>query len=68
VASGSGAIDHLSLACAGYHGFRARFQALGLTWREFLVPGTTLWQLFVYDPSGMQIELTSRGIPDPGRP
>jgi hypothetical protein len=43
-------------------------QALGLTWREFLVPGTTLWQLFVYDPSGMQIELTSRGIPDPGHP
>jgi catechol 2,3-dioxygenase-like lactoylglutathione lyase family enzyme len=68
VASGSGAIDHLSLACAGYHGFRARFQALGLTWREFLVPGTTLWQLFVYDPSGVQIELTFDGAAESGAP
>jgi hypothetical protein len=22
------------------------------------VPGTSLWQLFVYDPSGVQLELT----------
>ena len=30
----------------------------GLPWREFIIPNTTLWQLFVYDPSGVQIELT----------
>ena len=29
--------------------------AHGLAYREFLVPGTTLWQLFVYDPSGVQL-------------
>ena len=42
VPSGSAAIDHLSLACVGYHAYRARFAAADLSWREFLVPGTTL--------------------------
>ena len=63
---GTAAIDHISLACSGFHAFRARFAALGLAWREFLVPGTTLWQLFVYDPSGVQFELTFEGSLEPG--
>lgn len=66
--SGSGAIDHVSLACSGYHAYVARFRAAGLDWREFLVPGTTLWQLFVYDPSGVQLELTFEGAVEPGAP
>ena len=66
VPAGSAAIDHVSLACAGYHAYRARFQAAGLDWREFLVPGTTLWQLFVYDPSGVQLELTFEGASEAG--
>lgn len=55
---GTGAIDHVSLTAVGYHAFINRFRDTGLPWREFLVPGTTLWQLFVYDPSGVQLELT----------
>ena len=27
-------------------------------YRENLVPATPLWQLFVYDPNGVQLELT----------
>lgn len=65
---GSGAIDHVSLACSGYHAYVARFRAAGLDWREFLVPGTTLWQLFVYDPSGVQLELTFEGAIESGVP
>jgi catechol 2,3-dioxygenase-like lactoylglutathione lyase family enzyme len=68
VAPGTGAIDHVSLACAGYHAYRARFAEAGLDWREFLVPGTTLWQLFVYDPSGVQLELTFEGACEAGAP
>jgi catechol 2,3-dioxygenase-like lactoylglutathione lyase family enzyme len=64
--SGSGAIDHLSLSVSGYHAFIARFRAAGLDWREFLVPGTSLWQLFVYDPSGVQLELTFEGRVESG--
>lgn len=65
---GTGAIDHVSLACSGYHAYRERFCAAGLDWREFLVPGTTLWQLFVHDPSGVQLELTFEGAVEPGAP
>jgi catechol 2,3-dioxygenase-like lactoylglutathione lyase family enzyme len=59
--SGTAAIDHISLSCSGYRQYIERFKAAGLDWREFLVPGTTLWQLFVYDPSGVQLELTFEG-------
>ena len=55
---GTATIDHVSLSAVGYKGFRAKFQEQGLPWREFVIPNTTLFQLFVYDPSGVQIELT----------
>lgn len=55
---GTGTIDHVSVTAVGRRGFRQRFTAAGLPWREFVIPGTTLTQLFVYDPSGVQIELT----------
>ena len=67
-ATGTAAIDHVSLTALGYHGFRERFKATGHDWREFLVPGTTLWQLFVYDPSGVQLELTFDGRAEEGPP
>jgi len=66
--SGTAAIDHVSIAAHGYHDFRAAFERHGLPYREFLVPGTTLWQLFVYDPSGVQLELTFDGASEGGRP
>lgn len=68
VESGTAAIDHVSLACTGYHAYIARFRSAGLDWREFLVPGTSLWQLFVYDPSGVQLELTFEGAAEAGPP
>jgi catechol 2,3-dioxygenase-like lactoylglutathione lyase family enzyme len=58
---GTGAIDHVSLSCSGFRSYVERFKKAGLDWREFEVPGTTLWQLFVYDPSGVQRELTFEG-------
>ena len=66
--SGTAAIDHVSISCSGFHEFRERFRRHGLDWREFLVPGTTLWQLFVYDPSGVQLELTFEGSAEAGPP
>lgn len=66
--SGTAAIDHLSLACSGFEAYRARFEQCGLAWREFLVPGTSLWQLFVYDPNGVQLELTFEGAAESGTP
>jgi catechol 2,3-dioxygenase-like lactoylglutathione lyase family enzyme len=66
--TGTAAIDHVSIAAHGFHAFRAAFERDGLPWREFLVPGTTLWQLFVYDPSGVQLELTFDGAAETGPP
>ena len=48
--AGTAAIDHVSLSCSGYRSYVSRFKVAGL--------GTSLWQLFVYDPSGVQLELT----------
>lgn len=64
--SGTAAIDHLSLTAVGYHDFIARFKKHDLPWREFEIPGTTYWQLFVYDPSGVQLELTFDGRAEAG--
>jgi catechol 2,3-dioxygenase-like lactoylglutathione lyase family enzyme len=66
VESGTAAIDHISLTAVGYAAFIERFRTAGLEWREFLVPGTTLYQLFVYDPSGVQLEITFDGRAEPG--
>jgi catechol 2,3-dioxygenase-like lactoylglutathione lyase family enzyme len=66
--TGTGAIDHVSLTAVGYHAFVERFRAAGLPWREFVVPGTSLWQLFVYDPSGLQLELTFEAAVEGGPP
>ena len=65
----TGAIDHISLTAVGFDDFRERFRRVGIPWREFVIPGTTYWQLFAYDPSGVQLELTfdsaAEGIPVP---
>jgi catechol 2,3-dioxygenase-like lactoylglutathione lyase family enzyme len=55
---GTAAIDHVSLTAIGHTGFRQRFAAADLPWREGAIPDTTLFQMFVYDPNGVQIELT----------
>jgi catechol 2,3-dioxygenase-like lactoylglutathione lyase family enzyme len=58
VQTGSGAVDHVSVVCQGYDEFRSRFETFALPYRENLVPATPLWQLFIYDPNGVQVELT----------
>lgn len=55
---GTGAIDHVSLFCRGFHDIVERLEAAGTVWKEFDVPNTSLWQVFVYDPSGVMLELT----------
>lgn len=57
-ATGTGVIDHVSLTACGYEEFRERFRRYGLRWRENILPDVGLWQLFVYDPSGVMLELT----------
>ena len=65
---GSAAIDHVSLTASGYNGFVARLEAHGIPFREFIGPGTPLWQLFAYDPRGVQLELTFDSRAEDGPP
>ena len=58
----------MSFSCSGYHTYRNRFIELGLPFKEFLVPNTSIWQLFIYDPSGVQLELTFEGKIEQGPP
>ena len=58
---GTAAIDHISISCTGLEAYRRRFEECGLEWRESIVPGTSLSQLFVYDPNGILLELTFNG-------
>jgi len=57
-ALGSAAIDHVSIFATGFQDFIARFRAHDLPWREYDIPTAGLYQLFVYDPSGVMLELT----------
>jgi len=62
---GSSAIDHVSVVCQGYASFKARFEQFELPYRENLVPATPLWQLFIHDPNGIQLELTFHAAAEP---
>jgi catechol 2,3-dioxygenase-like lactoylglutathione lyase family enzyme len=58
VQCGGGAVDHVSVVCQGVAEFKARFERFGLDYRENLVPGTSIRQLFVHDPNGVMLELS----------
>lgn len=57
VPTGSGAIDHIALSAHGFDDIRQRCRTLGIPYRERAVPGFPLWQIFLYDPNGIQFEL-----------
>ncbi len=58
VPAGSAAVHHLSFLCQGFDRIKRCCIEHGLPWRASLLPTVGLWQLFVYDPHGILIELT----------
>ena len=53
--------ESLEVMMVGWDECMARMQKGGHDWRAALVPGMTLWQIFVHDPSGVMLELTFDG-------
>ena len=53
----TGAFDHVAFHGEDFAGMRERLQAKGLAFRERVVPGGALRQLFVPDPEGVMVEL-----------
>jgi catechol 2,3-dioxygenase-like lactoylglutathione lyase family enzyme len=73
VPSGGAAVDHVSLCVTGFEPLRTRLRELGLDWREQCGAGRP-YQLFVFDPSGILLELTADAasqaeppVPTPGK-
>ena len=54
---GSAAIDHVALSASGFDQMRDLFEEKNLDWRQMSIPSFHLWQLFVYDPNGVLVEL-----------
>ena len=63
---GSHAIDHIALAAHGFNDLKARLAERRIPFRERPVPGGPLWQLFVYDPNGIQLELNFHSASESG--
>jgi catechol 2,3-dioxygenase-like lactoylglutathione lyase family enzyme len=57
---GSGSVDHIAFAADNYDELIASFQRHGVSYRATQVPASTLRQLFVLDPDGIQIEINIR--------
>ncbi|MCP5372251.1 MAG: VOC family protein [Hyphomicrobiales bacterium] len=57
----TGAVDHLAFTAAGYDATLARLRDAGIPFRERVIPGRTLRQIFVEDPDGVAIELNFAG-------
>jgi catechol 2,3-dioxygenase-like lactoylglutathione lyase family enzyme len=57
---GTGAFDHVAFQGDDFEAMRARLTDAGLTFRERVVPGGRLKQLFVPDPEGVLVEINFR--------
>ena len=57
---GTGSFDHVAFRGDDFQAMRARLQDAGVTFKERVVPGGRLSQLFVPDPEGVLIEINFR--------
>ena len=55
--AGSGAIDHLAFRATGLRDMIAHLKALGVDFKQRQVNDQGLYQLFMFDPNGIKIEL-----------
>ena len=56
-AAGSGVVDHIAFHGIDFESAKDRFAALGIPFREALIPRDGTRQLFIHDPDGVKIEL-----------
>ena len=57
---GTGAFDHVAFHGEDFDSMRARLTETGVTFKERVVPGGRLKQLFVPDPEGVLVEINFR--------
>ena len=57
---GTGTFDHVAFKGDDFQALRTKLQTAGLTFKERVVPGGRLSQLFVPDPEGVLVEINFR--------
>jgi catechol 2,3-dioxygenase-like lactoylglutathione lyase family enzyme len=57
VTTGSGAVDHIAFRATGLRDMIARLEGLGVDFKQRQVDDQGLYQLFMFDPNGVKIEL-----------
>lgn len=55
--AGTGALDHIAFRATGLKPMMSHLQSLGVAFNERRANGQALYQLFLYDPNGIKIEL-----------
>src|SRR4051794_9595296 len=58
--AGTGAFDHVAFRGDDFEAMRSRLKGAGMIFKERVVPGGRLKQLFVPDPEGVLIEINFR--------
>jgi catechol 2,3-dioxygenase-like lactoylglutathione lyase family enzyme len=58
--NGTGSFDHVAFRGDDFAAMRERLRKAGMTFRERVVPGGALSQLFVPDPEGVLVEINFR--------
>jgi catechol 2,3-dioxygenase-like lactoylglutathione lyase family enzyme len=59
-ADGTGSFDHVAFRGDDFQAMRGQLQNAGATFKERVVPGGRLSQLFVLDPEGVLVEINFR--------
>jgi catechol 2,3-dioxygenase-like lactoylglutathione lyase family enzyme len=64
---GSGVVDHVAFRATGLAEMIAHLEALGIEFRERQVDDQGLYQLFLFDPNGVKVELNFAAAEAKGR-
>ena len=65
--SGTGAIDHIAFLASGLDETLARLRRLGVEFTERRANGQALYQVFMFDPNGIKVELNFDAAEAQGR-
>ena len=64
---GSGVIDHVAFRCSGLQEMLARLKNAGVEFNERQVDDQALYQVFLFDPNGVKVELNFAAAEATGR-
>ena len=64
---GSGVIDHVAFRCSGLQEMLARLKNAGVEFNERQVDDQALYQVFLFDPNGVKVELNFAAAEAAGR-